>query len=181
MEQVRDNTEGRRFTKITPFWRTLSVADIESLISVAARIHPGLPESDEVFLERITLFPRGCLGLTDGADELCGYIISHPIRYRQPPALDHLLREIVADADQYYIHDLAILPEYRGSGLAHACINMVLSDVAKHFATTSLVSVYGTSPFWSRYNLEPPASMDETLKAKLVGYGNDAMYLERKN
>jgi GNAT superfamily N-acetyltransferase len=105
----------------------------------------------------------------------------HPIRYRQPPALDHLLGEIAEDADQYYIHDLAILPEYRGLGFAHACMNSVLNEAAKQFATTCLVSVYGTSPFWSRYKFEPPAFIEETLRENLVGYGEDAIFIERRN
>ena len=161
-------------------WCELSVNDIKSLARVAGKIHPDLPESDEVFAERVELSPGGCLGLWEGkGNELCGYVISHPIKHRQPPALNSLLRKIASDADQYYIHDLAILPKLRGRGLAQECIN-TLFTIAKRYPTTCLISVYGTEPFWSRFGFVP-VQIDDVLGKKLQGYGDDAVYLERKN
>jgi GNAT superfamily N-acetyltransferase len=161
-------------------WIELSENRIESLIQVAEKVHPDLPESDEVFTERVKLFPEGCFALVqEETKELCGYVISHPIRYRQPPALNCLLGEIATDASQYYIHDLAILPKSRGSGLAQQCIEKIFA-AARRFPTTSLVSVYGTAPFWGRYGFVP-AEIDDALKKKLLEYGDDAIYLERKN
>ena len=165
---------------VKPSWRELSVNNIESLARVANQIHPDLPESDEVFAERVKLFPGGCLGLVEGKiDELCGYVISHPIRHLQPPALDSLLEEIASDADQYYIHDLAILPRFRGRDLARECIDKLLT-IAKRYPTTCLISVYGTQQFWSRFGFVP-VHIDDVLEKKLLDYGDDAIYLERRN
>ncbi|KAJ4294516.1 hypothetical protein N0V90_008207 [Kalmusia sp. IMI 367209] len=163
-------------------WRKLSASDIPSLVRVADCVHPDLPESEEVFAERFRLFPEGCLALTSegsNANALFGYAISHPIRKRQPPALNSLLKEIAPDADQYYIHDLAILPELRGQGLAQDCISRLLL-VAQPFQTMSLISVYGTGQFWGKYGFAP-AEVDKGLRKKLMGYGDDAEYLEREN
>ncbi|KAI1415607.1 acyl-CoA N-acyltransferase [Hypoxylon sp. FL1857] len=159
-------------------WREMSVNDIEGLLRVADEIHPGLPESKEVFTERVKLFPEGCLVLVED-NEVCGYSISHPIRHRQPPALDSLLGEISPNADQYYIHDIAILPKFRGQGLAAECIKKLLA-VAKRYPTTCLVSVYGTAPFWARYGFGPQP-IDAALSEKLREYGADAAYLSRQN
>lgn len=161
-------------------WRELSVNDIKSLARVADKIHPDLPESDEVFAERVELFPEGCLGLWEGkGDGLSGYAISHPIKHRQPPALNSLLGKIASDADQYYIHDLAILPKLRGRGFAQNCINKLFA-IAKRYPMTCLISVYGTEPFWSRFGFVP-VQIDDVLENKLQDYGDDAVYLERKN
>ena len=162
-------------------WRELSVNDIKSLARVGDQLHPNLPESDEVFAERVELFPEGCLGLLEGKgkNELCGYVISHPIKHRQPPALNSLLGKIASDVDQYYIHDLAILPKLRGRGLAQECINKLFA-IAKRYPTTCLVSVYGTETFWSRFGCVP-VQIDDVLEKKLQDYGDDAVYLERKN
>jgi ribosomal protein S18 acetylase RimI-like enzyme len=103
-------------------WRRLSAADIPRLAHIADTVHPGLPERDEVFLERVRLFPEGCRTLVDEDDNISGYAISHPIRHRQIPPLDHFLGGIAPETDQYFIHDLAILPESRGSGYAQQCI-----------------------------------------------------------
>jgi GNAT superfamily N-acetyltransferase len=161
-------------------WRNLTIDDIEPLAQVANKIHPGLPERDEVFAERIKLFPAGCLALVDNkSNKLHGYAISHPIRYQAPPPLDSLLGEIAEDADQFYIHDLAILPECQGRGYGKECLEM-LFEVAKKYQSTGLVSVYGTAPFWGRFGFVP-VKMNVALQTKLVEYGEDAMFLERKN
>ena len=161
-------------------WRILSVNNVKSLARVADRIHPDLSESEEVFAERVRLFPEGCLGLVEGkGNELCGYVISHPIRRFQPPALNSLLEEIAPDADQYYIHDLAILPELRRRGLAQLCIKRLLA-VANRYATTCLISVYGTQQFWNLFGFVP-VRINDVLETKLLNYGNDAVYLEREN
>ncbi|KAL8914463.1 MAG: hypothetical protein Q9171_000968 [Xanthocarpia ochracea] len=142
--------EANSLTKVKASWRELSVDDIESLVRVADKIHPSLPESDQVFAERVRLFPEGCLALAESeGDELLGYIISHPIRRRQPPALNRLLEQIAFNAD----HD-----------------------------TRRPVSSPSTAPrlFWSRFGLVPE-DIDELLEKKLLDYGDDAIYLERKN
>lgn len=184
MEEAKETKEAKlevkRPDKANAAWRNLSVNDIESLARVADEIHPDLPEGNEIFAERVRLFPAGCLALVEGdGDELCGYVISHPIHRRQPPALNSLLGEIAPDSDQYYIHDLAILPKFRGYGLAQDCINKLFA-IAKRFPTTCLVSVYGTGQFWGRFGLVPE-EIDEVLEKKLLDYGDDAVYLERKN
>lgn len=156
----------------------MSVGDVNGLLRVADEVHPDLPESDLVFAERVKLFPDGCLVLVEG-NEVCGYAISHPIRHRQPPALDSLLKEIAPDADQYYIHDLAILPKFRGRGLAAECVRKLLT-VAERYPTTCLVSVYGTAPFWGRFGFVAE-KVDTILSEKLLNYGDDATYLSRQN
>lgn len=159
-------------------WRPLDINNIADLLRIANTIHPSLPESSKVFTERIALFPSGCLALVQDS-ELCGYVISHPIRQHQPPALNSLLGEIAADADQYYIHDLAILPQMRGYGFA-ADVMDKLSVVAKGYRTTCLISVYGTEKFWGRFGFVSEM-IDEVLAQKLLEYGPDATYLLRRN
>lgn len=179
-EAKKAKVEKRPPVQTNTSWRELSVNSIKSLARVADKIHPDLPESDEVFAERVKLFPEGCLGLVEGeSDELCGYVISHPIRHLQPPALNSLLGEIASDADQYYIHDLAILPKLQGRDLARQCINKLLA-IAKRYPTTCLISVYGTQHFWDRFGFVP-VQIDGVLEKKLLDYGDDATYLERKN
>ena len=164
-------------------WNELSINDIKDLARVADKIHPDLPESDEVFAERVELSPEGCLGLWEGKgshNELCGYVISHPIKHRQPPALNSLLGKIASDADQYYIHDLAILPKFRRRGFAQDCIKRLVAIVAKRYATTCLIAVYGTEPFWRGFGFVRVHG-DGVLGGKVREYGDDAVFLERKN
>lgn len=166
------------FSAAMAAWRQMTVDDVDGLLRVADEVHPDLPEGGHIFAERVKLFPEGCLVLADD-DEILGYAISHPIRRNQPPELDCLLGEIAADADQYYIHDVAVRAKTRGKGFAAECINKLL-EIARRYPTSCLVSVYGTAPFWGRFGfeLEP---VDDVLKAKLKNYGDDAIYLSRRN
>lgn len=159
-------------------WRQLTVRDIPGLVRVANEVHADLPESSHVFAERVKLFPEGCLTLVDGK-EVCGYAISHPIRDGRPPPLDSLLGEIPRDADQYYIHDIALLSRLRGHGLAAKAIEQLLILV-RSYTTTCLVSVYGTAPFWNRFGFVFH-SVDAVLLEKLRNYGEDATFLCRRN
>ncbi|KAI8943188.1 hypothetical protein NX059_012512 [Plenodomus lindquistii] len=170
-------------------WRALSPTDIPNLIHLAQTIHKDLPERDAVFAEKIALFPSGCLGLflqnnnsqeeEEEEEEFSGYIISHPIRKGRPPALDSFLGEIASDADQYFIHDIAILPGCRGEGAARMGVERVLK-VGEGYETTALVSVYGTSMFWGQFGFVERVG-DDVLAEKVRGYGGDAVYLEREN
>lgn len=179
MEDIT-KVEATNSTKARAVWREVPVNRLESLVRVADEIHTELPESDHVYAERVKLFPEGCLALMDDeSDELYGYAISHPIRRRQPPALNSFLGEIACDADQYYIHDIAILPKVRGRGLAQECI-IKLFAIAKRYPTTSVISVYGTGSFWGRFGFVLE-EIDDVLEKKLLGYGDDARYLERRN
>jgi GNAT superfamily N-acetyltransferase len=159
-------------------WRPLMAKDMAAVARVAGFVHADLPERDGVFAERVRRFPDGCLALVAEDGQLGGYALSHPIRRRQPPALDSLLGAIAPDADQYYIHDVCVLPELRGRGLAAQGIRRLLA-VAERYPSACLVSVYGTAPFWGRYGFGPPPSVDEALSAKVRGYGADATYMER--
>jgi ribosomal protein S18 acetylase RimI-like enzyme len=161
-------------------WRHLLLSDIDSLLRIADQIHSDLPESREVFEERAKLFPDGCFALVHvTTNELCGYAISHPIKYRQPPALNCLLEGISSHVDQYYIHDVAILPDYQGRGHAQQCIEKIFA-VAKPYTSIGLVSVYGTTSFWGRHGFKPP-DVDESMAKKLKDYGDAAQWLECRN
>jgi GNAT superfamily N-acetyltransferase len=157
-------------------WRAMRADDLDSVLALADRSHPGLPEGRAVFAERLALFPKGCLVL-DGGHGIGGYTVSHPIRRSEPPALGALLGSLSADADQFYIHDVVVEPPRRSSGAATAAVARLL-DLASDFDTTALVSVYGTVGFWSRFGFAPSP---EDMAEKLRPYGADAVYLVRPN
>jgi GNAT superfamily N-acetyltransferase len=155
-------------------WRGMRPDDLDAVLAVADVVHPALPESRAVFAERLTLFPRGCLVLAaDGA--VGGYAVSHPIRRFAPPALDTLIGTLPADADDYYIHDVAIRPEHRRGGAASIAVGLLL-DNAREYATSSLVAVYGSAAFWSRFGF---VETTEVIGGKLAPYGPGAVYMLR--
>lgn len=149
-------------------WRPLLPSDLPALGAIAAQVHPGFPEDDAVFAERLRLYPQGALLLVL-AGRPAGYVLSHPWRFGQVPALNALLGEIPANADTYYLHDLALLPSARGSGAAAAIVKK-LSDIAAEagFARMSLVAVNGSQGFWHKQGFVAEALPG--LETKLASY-----------
>ena len=157
-------------------WRAMDADDLDAVEILGDRVHPGLPESRAVFAERLALFPAGCFVL-DGVAGVCGYAVSHPIRQGEPPPLDTLLTAIPDDASQYYIHDVVLAPEARGTGAAAAGVGQLL-EVGSRYPTTALISVYGTTGFWGRFGF---TAVSWDMGGKLVPYGESAVFMVRDN
>lgn len=173
---MASNEPGAGAAETAGEWRAMRADDLDAVLALAERSHPELPESRTVFAERLALFPRGCLVLGGGRG-IDGYTVSHPIRRSEPPALGALLGSLPADADQFYIHDVVVVPSRRGAGAAAAAVAQLLA-LASDFETTALVSVYGTVGFWSRFGFTPSR---EDMAGKLRPYGADAVYMVRPN
>jgi len=75
---------------MTSSWRPMRTTDIADVIAIAATVHPGYPERDEVLEERLILYPEGCFILQD-AEGVAGYILSHPWLYGNQTKLDQCL------------------------------------------------------------------------------------------
>jgi ribosomal protein S18 acetylase RimI-like enzyme len=163
---------------MTSSWRIMTPADIPAVIDIASRVHLDYPEDDAVLAERQQLYPAGCLVL-DVDGRAMGYTLTHPWTYLQPPALNALLGAIPANPSTYYIHDVALLPEARGSSAGSAAVRAIVEHaVATGMTNMSLVAVKGTSGFWTRHGFAPIA--DAHLDAKLKSYDDpEARYTVR--
>jgi ribosomal protein S18 acetylase RimI-like enzyme len=158
-------------------WRPMRTADLPAVEAIAAEVHPDFYERPEVFAERIALYPLGVYVLeVDGKP--CGYVFSHPYRLGTLPALDSLLGDLPANADCYYLHDLALLPAARGVGAGGTATRLLVEQArASGFATLALVAVNGSVPFWTRHGfreVDHPA-----LRTKLSSYEAQARYMQR--
>lgn len=158
-------------------WRAMSVADLPAVSALAACIHPSFPEDEAVFAERLRLYPPGCRVL-EGKQGLVAYIVSHPWRHLEPPPLNALLRALPQQSSTFYIHDLALAPEARGTGAAALVID-ALADLASKtgLPMMSLIAVNGSAGFWQRQGFE--AVHDPLLDSKLRSYSDDARYMSR--
>lgn len=161
-------------------WRSMEVADLAAVGRVAVHVHPDYPEDEAVFAERLSLCPEGCLVLARPLggpwDDPCGYVVAHPWRLGQPPALNSLLGALPAAADTLYIHDIALLPTCRGGGAAGRVLKW-LEELARRrgLPSLSLVAVGGSPGFWLRQGFREWA--DKALREKLRSYDSAARYM----
>ncbi|WP_246741440.1 GNAT family N-acetyltransferase [Bradyrhizobium aeschynomenes] len=156
-------------------WRAMTPGDLAAVDAIALRLHPSYPEDREVFAERLRLHPGGCGVLAAQGDEIAGYVISHPWHLGEPPALNVVLGQLPSPATTYYIHDLALLPEARGTGAA----GRIVAQLRLHarelgLPSLSLVAVNRSVPFWEKQGFAiAPGDGD------VSSYGGDARLMIR--
>lgn len=155
----------------------MSALDLGAVEAIAAVVHKDFYESPAVLAERRRLYANGAHLLEIG-ERPVGYVLSHPWRQNAIPALNALLGEIPADADTYYLHDLALLPVARRVGAAQFMLRtLVKHAAARGFPSLSLVAVNGSEPYWARQGFLP-RDLPE-LGGKLTSYAADARYMVR--
>ena len=149
--------------------------DLEAVTAIADIVHPGFFEAPEVLAERQRLYRNGCYLLELG-EKPAGYVLSHPWRYGRLPALNSLLGEIPADADTYYIHDLALLPVARRVGAASQIVKALTKHAeAEGYPNMSLVAVNGSVAFWEKQGFVTEDRPE--LADKLAAYEEAARYM----
>lgn len=161
----------------TAQWRPMRPEHTDDLIAIAAEVHPGYPEDDDVLKGRMELYPEGCLVLSDG-DRVTGYLLSHPWVHGNPPALNVRIPALPEQADTYYIHDLSLLPAAQGTGAARRAVETAIAHArTEGYARMSLCAVNGSGPFWARHGFaETPVP---GLDSKLQSYGDDVRFMAR--
>ncbi len=160
-----------------PSWRPMMAADLPEVMVAAGQVHPAYPEDQSVFAERLALYPEGCLCLVDGAG-IAGYLVSHPWLPFDAPPLNSLLGTIPPGADAFYIHDLALLPQVRGTGAAPAIVAYLAEHACRGgFAMLALVAVNGSIAFWERQGFR--VAHETALDRKLASYDDAARYMIR--
>ena len=158
-------------------WRKAEPRDSGAIARLALEILGDYPEGEDIFAERIRLAPEGCFALCDDM-KVVGYAISHPWRRRNPPHLNHLIGEIPADADCWYLHDISIRREARGVG-AGGVLLAQLERVAKeaHMPVMAMVAVNNASGYWERFGFADRTN--DALRSVLKSYDANAIYMEK--
>jgi GNAT superfamily N-acetyltransferase len=155
----------------------MTKADLPAAGALATAIHPAYPEDDAVFAERLVLYPDGCR-VFDRGEGAEAYVVSHPWRDREPPALNSLLGKLPAAPSTFYIHDLALSPMVRKTGAASQIVAWLVDyALAGGIPHMSLIAVNGSANFWQRQGFT--MTQDRTLTDSLRSYGDDAQFMVR--
>lgn len=161
--------------QLNPRWRPASARDLGLIDKIGDSIHTNLPERPEVFAEKLSLFPGGCYVLSLG-NTIVGYGVSHPWLLNDIPPLDSLLHTLPPSSNCLYVHDVAVLPRWRGRS-ASAQLIKIYRECAVEIGLSylALVSVYGTQALWNRHGFKE--TDDDRLIPKLSSYGPTAQYM----
>lgn len=163
---------------MTRHWRAMTDRDLDGVVAVARVAFPDHFEDRACFAERLALYPRGCRVLADDRDRVVGYGIAYPWVAGSMPPLNARIGALPEAAELIYLHDLALLPETRGTGTASSFVAWLVDHArGAGWPRIALVAVNDAAPFWTRQGF---AAVDgPELRAKLASYGDDARYMVR--
>lgn len=134
-------------------------------------------EGAEVFARRLAS-PAGCsLVLAEPQGRVCAYLVAYRSRLHAVTPL-HGDFEAAPAPDTLYLHDMAVLPECAGRGLAGALLAAALARArAEGLAHAALVAVQGSQPWWQRRGFAARADLPAAQRRRLQGYGAQAVYM----
>ena len=139
---------------------------------------PELWERITVFEEKLNFFPDGCW-LGEVNSTAAGYLLSHPARLAAPPALNEFFPVTTAKCDCYFIHDVAVRPAFRGTGVGAQLAQQALGIAAgQGLANVALVSIQNSLAYWQRFGFEP-VNDPEANRLIRSTYGEAACYMFR--
>lgn len=155
----------------------MTALDLPDVGMIAETVHPGFPEELSILAEKQRLHPDGAR-LLEVNGRPSGYLLSHPWIADDIPALNTRLGALPRLADIYYLHDLALLAEARGTGAAPMVVDAIVRHArALGFAKMALVAVNHSQAFWRRQGFA--VRRLTRLAPKLSAYERDARYMVR--
>lgn len=159
-------------------WREAGLADLSRIGEIADSVHVTLPERQEVFADKINSSPQTSLVLVAG-EAIVGYALCHLWERYRIPQLDALLGTLAGPTDCLYVHDVVVLPEFRGKQAVASAIQLIAQIAhSKGIRYLALVSVYNTVAMWERLGF-CVVDADSGLATKLLSYGDTAKYMIR--
>jgi len=120
-------------------------------------IWSGYEETPTIYENKFLISPRGCYVYVVN-DSIKGYVISHPWNIRSPPPLNTPLTEV--EVNCWFIHDMVVLPECSGRGVAYEIIKRILADNPVVSLVACDDETIQTKNFWMRYGFEVAEAID---------------------
>ncbi|QDU28898.1 Acetyltransferase (GNAT) family protein [Anatilimnocola aggregata] len=140
---------------------------------------PTIWERIAVFEEKLNYFPDGCW-LCEIDAVAAGYLFSHPGKLSEPPALNAFFATTTADVDCYFIHDVAVRPAFRGTGVGGRLAEQALRIASEQgFTNVALVSIQNSQAYWQRHGFEPSLDLNASRSVRST-YGEAACFMHRK-
>ncbi|MFN3607447.1 MAG: GNAT family N-acetyltransferase [Hyphomonas sp.] len=142
---------------------------IDEVVRVQAQAFPeDLRESPEVFADRLARFGAHYRVAFMG-NRMVGYMISFPWKLGDAPVNNQKFPVELPEPDCFYIHDIAVLPDARGTGISRALLDDAYTQAhALGFDAVSLVAVGQSGSFWDKAGFVPYALVGPGKLGRIV-------------
>lgn len=143
--------------------RPIPAHEVDVVVGIQRHAYADhLQEDAAAFHSKREMYPDGFVGAyIDG--RLAGYSISFPW-FQDTPVNLHVSTALPNKKfDCYYMHDVAVLSQYRSLGIADKLVNRCLATARSlQLYTVRMVTVQGGENIWSRYGFEIYGTADES-------------------
>lgn len=154
--------------------RLARARDVPEILRIQALCYNSIePEKAQAYHNKLEQAPDCAFVIVD-RQQLLAYLFSVPVMLDNPPGLDSHHYCVPQHADCLYLHDLAIDPAARGSGLSKPLLQRYFSKAeALQVQHLSLIAIQQSEAFWQRYGFHTrhAISQDQQLQQKLRSYG----------
>lgn len=158
--------------------RPITLADWPAIDQMQrACFPPSAIESSAVLQSLWHHAPETCLIAED--PDPAGYVLAHPWADDDLPPLQAELPGLPDPAPCLFVHDLAVIPSRRGSGLAGRLVETLLARArALGLRRGSLLAVQRSETFWARYGfvIDPAATARFADRVQAL-YGLDFSFM----
>lgn len=160
--------------------RPMRINDLVSVLHIQSCCYDqSKQESEASFLSKLQASPSTCL-IAEQNGHNVSYLIALPSDSALPPPLHAPNYTPPQRPDCLYLHDLAIHPAARGTGIATALIHLFFQRAQEAgLRHASLTAVNNSQSFWARYGFQP-IEPDTRLASRLASYGQEAQYMRLK-
>lgn len=139
----------------------------------------ALIEGAQVFARRLAS-PANCSLVLEDAGQVVAYLAAYEsVRHKVTPLQGDF--EAVAAPDTLYLHDMAVLPQCAGRGLAQALLAPLYARAAtRGLQRAALVSVQGSQGYWARQGYAVRSLHCAVQRQHLASYGDGAAYMQQR-
>lgn len=152
--------------------RRLQHADVDEILRLQSLCYEvSYLESRRSFEVKVAASPS-CFGAFDG-DAMLGYALAFPWTTHTPVPLSSERLALPPQPTCLYIHDVAIDPSARGTGLGTALVDELYAEAHRlDLVWLELVAVQGAASYWERLGFHQ-------LDGNTSGYGAEAVRMQR--
>lgn len=162
--------------------RSIRIDDWASIERIQAESYPrDVLETVEALQSHWRVSPDTCLVAEHGG-KVVGYVLAHPWPERTIPPLNKVYASLPPRSDSLFIHDLALSPGARKSGIAEKLARSVLqAGVDLELISGSLIAVQGSEGFWRRFGFTPWDGLNDDFVAAVRRFypSSDFSYMEK--
>lgn len=164
----------------SPLVRPMRRPDLPSVVEIQHQCYaPAFHEPMAAFESKWAAAPETCW-VAQYLGQVCAYLVCLPVQDQALPALHAPAFERSAQPNWLYLHDLAIGPAARGTGLASQLISLALNQAHDMGLTQAgLIAVQDSASFWRKFGFVEDASGHLIPPDKLASFGAGALFMRQ--